>query len=122
MWGTDILFSGFPLLYNYAGWQDNTSLVGMRELIYKLVDNEGELKGAMEVRQRVFVEEQGVAGELEFDKDDREALHMVVKDGRGVIGTARVLFFTDNQAKLERIAILILLDSLTNSYVINYWI
>ncbi|HUV75501.1 MAG TPA: GNAT family N-acetyltransferase [Dehalococcoidales bacterium] len=78
----------------------------MKELTYKFVENETELKGAFEVRRQVFVEEQGVAGELEFDKDDREALHMVVKDGQGVIGTARVLFFTDNQAKLERIAVL----------------
>jgi len=78
----------------------------MKELAYKFVENETELKGAFEVRRQVFVEEQGVAGELEFDKDDREALHMVVKDGQGVIGTARVLFFTGNQAKLERIAVL----------------
>ena len=81
----------------------------MKELTYKFVENETELKGAFAVRRQVFVEEQGVAGELEFDKDDREALHMVVKDGQGVVGTARVLFFTDNQAKLERIAVLKLL-------------
>ena len=81
-------------------------MVNVKELIYKLVENEGELKGALEVRRQVFVEEQGVAEGLEFDKDDRAALHMVVKDGQGVIGTARVLFLTDNQVKLERIAIL----------------
>ena len=78
----------------------------MKELTYKFVENETELEGAFEVRRQVFVEEQGVARELEYDKDDREALHMVVKDGQGVVGTARVLFFTDNQAKLERIAVL----------------
>ena len=78
----------------------------MKELTYKFVENETELKGAFEVRRQVFVEEQGVAGDLEFDEQDSEALHMVVKDGQGVVGTARVLFFTDNQAKLERIAVL----------------
>ena len=33
-------------------------------------------------------------------------LHMVVKDGEKVIGTARVLFLPASQAKIERIAIL----------------
>ena len=78
----------------------------MKELTYKFVENDTELEGAFEVRRQVFVDEQGVARELEYDEQDSEALHMVVKDGQGVVGTARVLFFTDNQAKLERIAVL----------------
>ena len=43
---------------------------------------------------------------MEFDGNDRQALHMVVMDGERVIGTARVLFLATNQAKLERMAIL----------------
>jgi len=78
----------------------------MKELIYKFVENERELKGAFEVRRQVFTEEQNVPEELEFDRDDGEALHVVVKDGEGVIGTARVLFLANSQAKLERMAIL----------------
>jgi len=31
---------------------------------------------------------------------------MMVKDSKGVVGTARVLFLADNQAKLERMAVL----------------
>ena len=78
----------------------------MKELIYKLVENERELKGAFAVRRQVFTEEQNVPEELEFDRDDGEALHVVVKDGERVIGTARVLFLANSQAKLERMAIL----------------
>jgi predicted GNAT family N-acyltransferase len=63
------------------------------------------LKGAFDVRRQVFVEEQGISEDLVFDGRDQEALHIVVKDGERVIGTARVLFLADNQAKLERMAV-----------------
>ena len=78
----------------------------MGKLSYKLVASDRDLKEALEVRKKVFTEEQGVPEDLEFDNHDREALHMVVKDGERVIGTARVLFLTTNQAKIERMAIL----------------
>lgn len=78
----------------------------MKELSYKLVANENELRGAFEVRRRVFVEEQGVAEELDLDGNDGKALHMVVKDGAEVVGTARVRFLNAKQAKLERMAVL----------------
>jgi len=78
----------------------------MGKLNYKLVANEEELKAAFAVRTQVFVEEQGVPEDLEWDGYDSEALHMVVKERDKVIGTARVLFLADNQAKLERMAIL----------------
>jgi predicted GNAT family N-acyltransferase len=78
----------------------------MGKLSYKLVASDRELKGAFEVRREVFVKEQGISEEQVFDGHDGEALHMVVKDGERVIGTARVLFLADNQAKLERMAVL----------------
>jgi len=78
----------------------------MGKLSYKLVAGDRELKAAFEVRRQVFVEEQGISEDLVFDGHDGEALHMVVKDSERVIGTARVLFLADNQAKLERMAVL----------------
>ena len=77
----------------------------MDELIYKLVTTDEELSEAFEVRRRVFVEEQGVSEDVELDGHDREALHMVVKERRRVVGTARVMFLADNKAKIERTAI-----------------
>ncbi len=78
----------------------------MSKFSYKLVTGDDELQEAFEVRKQVFVREQGISEDLVFDGHDREALQMVVKDSERVIGTARVQFLTDNQAKLERMAIL----------------
>ena len=78
----------------------------MSTFSYKLVAGDVELQQAFEVRRQVFVREQGISEDLVFDGHDREALHMVVKDGERVIGSARVQFLTDNQAKLERMAVL----------------
>jgi len=78
----------------------------MSRFNYKLVTGDIELYEAFEVRRQVFVREQGIPEELVFDEHDKEALHMVVKDGKQVIGSARVQFLADNQAKLERMAVL----------------
>jgi predicted GNAT family N-acyltransferase len=78
----------------------------MSKFSYKLVTGDVELQEAFEVRRQVFVREQGISEDLVFDGHDREALHIVVKDGAKVIGSARVQFLADNQAKLERMAIL----------------
>jgi predicted GNAT family N-acyltransferase len=78
----------------------------MSKFGYKLVTGDVELQQAFEVRRQVFVREQSISEDLVFDRQDGEALHVVVKDGERVIGSARVQFLTDNQAKLERMAIL----------------
>jgi len=78
----------------------------MSKLNYKLVASDRELKGAFEVRRRVFIEEQGISEGLELDGHDEEALHMVVADEGRVIGTDRVLFPATGQAKIERMAVL----------------
>jgi predicted GNAT family N-acyltransferase len=77
----------------------------MGEFNYKLVSTGRELESAFEVREQVFVEEQGVSAVEEFDGLDRQALQVVAMDGETVIGTARVRFMTGDQAKLERMAV-----------------
>lgn len=78
----------------------------MSKFGYKLVTGDVELQEAFEVRRQVFVREQGISEDLVFDGHDREALHMVVKGGERVIGSARVQILAGNQAKLERMAVL----------------
>lgn len=78
----------------------------MSKFSYKLATGDVELQEAFEVRSEVFVREQDISEDLVFDGHDREALHIVVKDGERVIGSARVQFLADNQAKLERMAVL----------------
>ncbi|MFC2071774.1 GNAT family N-acetyltransferase [Chloroflexota bacterium] len=78
----------------------------MNKLRYKLVENDKELEEALDIRKRVFVEEQGVSETLEQDGNDLSALHMVVKNGDIAVGTVRIRFLNNQQAKLERMAIL----------------
>lgn len=79
----------------------------MKELIYKFVENERELKGACEVRRQVFVDEQGISEDLVFIGDEAaEEMNMVVMDGEMVIGTARVQLMANNVAKIERMAVI----------------
>ena len=78
----------------------------MNKLVYKLVTSDEELQDALEVRRQVFVREQRIAEDLEYDGLDNEALHIVVKDGERVIATARILFPITSQAKIERMAVL----------------
>jgi len=78
----------------------------MSKFSYKVVTGDVELQEAFDVRRQVFVREQGISEDLVFDGHDREALHMVVKVGEKVIGSARVQFLAGNQAKLERMAVL----------------
>jgi predicted GNAT family N-acyltransferase len=79
----------------------------MKEMIYKLVENDQELKGAYEVRRQVFVDEQGISEDLVFSGDKAtEEMTMVAMDGGMVIGTARVQLMANNIAKIERMAVL----------------
>jgi len=77
----------------------------MSKTTYKLMASDADLSGAFDVRRQVFVREQGISEDLTFDNNERDALHLVVNDGERVIGTARVRFLGNNQAKLERMAV-----------------
>ena len=79
---------------------------GLNRFRYKLVENEREFQGAIEVRYTVFVHEQGVHEAIEADGADHEAVHTVVLADRDVIGTARVRFLSPSEAKIERMAVL----------------
>ena len=65
-----------------------------------------DLRGAIAVRERVFVEEQGVPVEEELDGRDEQALHMIAlaPGGGAVIGTLRLLFDGD-VVKVGRVAV-----------------
>jgi predicted GNAT family N-acyltransferase len=65
---------------------------------------ESELKAALELRGRVFCEEQGVSFEADQDGRDSEATHIVAVDDGEVIGTCRLLF-RGHVARLGRLAV-----------------
>jgi predicted GNAT family N-acyltransferase len=61
---------------------------------------------AQKVRTAVFVEEQGIAPEDEWDADDATALHAVLFDVDGqALGNARLLQPSTHEAKVGRMAV-----------------
>lgn len=60
---------------------------------------------AFDIRNKVFVEEQKVDREEEYDSHEDESTHFLLLKDEKPIGTARWRF-TDNGIKLERFAIL----------------
>lgn len=71
----------------------------------KLITTKQELEKAFEIRKKVFVEEQKVSIEEEFDKYETSCEHILAFNTNQAIATAR-LRVVDNIAKLERICVL----------------
>lgn len=71
----------------------------------ELVKSEEDLEEVREIREKVFVNEQGIPRSREKDGRDEEATHLIARLGEEPIGTARIRY-VNNEAKLERISIL----------------
>ena len=63
------------------------------DIIVKLVETHAELEGAVAVRMRVFVGEQGIPAAVEVDEadSDPDTVHAVALHGDRVIATGRLL-------------------------------
>ncbi|HHT27884.1 MAG TPA: GNAT family N-acetyltransferase [Firmicutes bacterium] len=70
-----------------------------------LANDAKTLQAAFTVRKVVFVDEQGVAPELEYDGYDPECTHLVLWCGAAVVGTVRLLPLPTG-VKLGRLAVL----------------
>jgi predicted GNAT family N-acyltransferase len=71
--------------------------------------SEAELKECFRIRYEVFVREQGVSEELEWDEKDRApgaCRHFLLKRDGVAIGTARWYGYDAETAKLQRVAVL----------------
>jgi predicted GNAT family N-acyltransferase len=71
----------------------------------KQVSSRKELEKAFAIRIRVFVREQGVPEEIEMDRDDERAMHLLALSGKHAVGTARVVM-RRKSAKIGRMAVL----------------
>ena len=72
----------------------------------KVVESQAELEQIFAIREEVFVKEQKVAPEEEYDEFEEISTHFIALDEDGTpCGTARWRF-TDNGMKLERFAVL----------------
>jgi len=78
------------------------------EPVYEVVTGDwtqvGKEAGAL--RQQVFIDEQGIPAELEWDIDDASALHAVVRNRLGrAVATGRLLPAEDGVARVGRVAV-----------------
>ena len=64
-----------------------------------------DLTDSKEIRRKVFVEEQKVPEELEYDEYDNLATHLIAYDGEKAVATAR-LAFVGGHHKIGRVAVL----------------
>ena len=78
----------------------------MDDLEVRVAETEREREDAFAVRHTVFVEEQGVDEDLEYDDHDETAVHFVAYDGEEPIGAARLREYEDGVGKVERVAVL----------------
>ena len=72
----------------------------------RAVESEAEREDAFTVRRTVFVEEQDVDEELEYDEYEEESIHFVAYDGDEPIGAARLREPESGLGKVERVAVL----------------
>lgn len=63
-------------------------------------------KQANAIRQKVFIEEQGVPQEMELDEFDPIASHALAFQGDQCIGTGRLIETTQNAGQIGRMAVL----------------
>ena len=63
-------------------------------------------KQAYAIRQKVFIEEQGVPQEMELDEFDPIASHALAFQGDQCIGTGRLIETTQNAGQIGRMAVL----------------
>lgn len=82
----------------------------------KILSYGDDLSEAFQIRRNVFVEEQGIPEDLEFDDIDQEAMHVIVyettpnrnakgQDDKNAVATGRI-FFDGESCKIGRIAVL----------------
>lgn len=64
-----------------------------------------DLSQCYAIRRKVFIEEQGVPEELEFDGSDAYAMHLLVFDGEKNVATGRISLI-DGIYKIGRVAVL----------------
>ena len=70
----------------------------------QIVATETELEDCRSIRRRVFIDEQDVPEDLEWDGQDGDAQHLLIRDGDRPVGTLRIRRIGDT-GKLERVAV-----------------
>lgn len=72
------------------------------------VNTEEQLQYGLEIRKKVFVEEQHVPLSLEMDEYDTispKVHHLLIYDNGEYVATGRIIYYNENTAKMQRIAV-----------------
>lgn len=77
----------------------------MSEYDIRRLAGDDDLSDAFDVRQDVFVDEQNVSADEEWDGRDEDAAHVVAYENDYPVGTARLRTPDDDVAKIERVAV-----------------
>ena len=75
------------------------------DIIVKNLESSKEYDSIRSLRTRVFVNEQGVPEDLEFDEHDEGALHAVAYNGTRIVGTGRLILDSDKEGRIGRMAV-----------------
>ncbi|MFC1874170.1 GNAT family N-acetyltransferase [Chloroflexota bacterium] len=78
----------------------------MDNLCCRFINTDVALQSAFKIRRTVFTDEQGISESQDIDGNDSSALHILAEHNGKILGTARLRFTVDKQAKLERMAVL----------------
>lgn len=78
----------------------------MNKTIVRKADWHTDMKNIMRVREAVFINEQNVPAEQEWDDIDAVATHFLAIDGSYAIGTARLIKENEHCARIGRVAVL----------------
>ena len=70
------------------------------------ITSDDDLDQAFCVREAVFIDEQGISKDVEFDDLEDQCQHLLAKVGHRPVGTLRIRPIDDNLAKIERVAVL----------------
>ena len=76
------------------------------EIKIKLATTSEEIAATQKIRQKLFIDEQGISPDLEFDALDESAFHVLCYVGNMLVGTGRLVILDSNSAVLSRIALL----------------
>jgi predicted GNAT family N-acyltransferase len=75
-------------------------------IVVKEATTEAELQAAFDIRDKVFVQEQGIPYDVEHDEHDAGSRHVLANCGDSPIATARLTIMNDGEAVLARVAVL----------------
>ncbi len=78
----------------------------MKEVCIRNVHSDDDLRQAFKLREIVFMDEQGISKDIEFDGLDGQCQHLMAWTADRAVGTLRIRRVNDQLAKIERVVVL----------------